>query len=342
MASTKQSGPSFEGIMRDIKARKFEKVYLLEGEESYFIDQIADALSNNVMSEDDKAFNFFTYYGADADVTEVVNNARSYPLGAEKLLIIIREAQLMDRLEDLAFYLQKPLDTTILVICHKNGTVDKRKRLSTLSQKNGVVFESKKLYDNNLPGFISVHLMEHGMTIEPKAADMLAGNIGTDLNRLCGELDKLVVSMPAGVTRVTPEMVESKIGISKDFNYFELQDAIVRKDVFKAVQIVQYFGANSKSNPLQRTLISLFRFFAKVMIAYYSPDRSSQGLAAWTGMTEWQTRKNIIPAMQNYSARKVMEIIAKIREIDERQKGIFSDFPGEAELGLELVLFIVK
>ena len=146
--------------MRDINAGKFEKVYLLEGEESYFIDKIAEALSKRVMPEEDKAFNYFTYYGSDADVGEIVNTAKSSPLGTEHLLIEVREAQLMERLEDLAYYLQRPLESTILVICYKNGTVDKRKRLATLAQKNGVLFEAKKLYDNQLSGFISVYMKQ--------------------------------------------------------------------------------------------------------------------------------------------------------------------------------------
>lgn len=341
MASTKQTGPSFEEIMKDINAGKFKKVYFLQGEESYFIDKIAEALSQKVMSEDEKDFNYFAYYGADADVGEVMSTARSYPLGANYLLVEIREAQLMDKLEDLAYYLQQPLDTTILVICYKNGTFDKRKRLATLAQKYGVMFDSKKLYDSKLPGYISVYLSERGISIVPKATEMLAGNIGADLNRLNGELEKLVISMPQGETRITPEMVEENVGISKDFNYFELQDAIAQRNVFKATQIVQYFGANKKSNPLQRTLIMLFRFFSKLMVAYYSPDKSPRGIATWLGMTNWQVENNIMPALRNFSARKVMEIIDKIREIDERQKGIGYESTPEEELEMELVYFIL-
>lgn len=341
VAAKKPTGPSFETIMRDINAGKFEKVYLLEGEESYFIDTIAGALAERVMPEEDKAFNYFTYYGADAQVGDIVNTARSYPLGAERLLIIIREAQLLERFEDLVYYMQRPLDTTILVICYKNGKVDGRGKLVSLIKKIGVVFEARKLYDDQLPGYISVYLRQRGLSVASKAASMLAGNIGADLNRLNGELDKLIISMPQGQTAVTPEMVEQNVGISKDFNYFELQDAIARKDVFKATQIIQYFGANKKSNPLQRTLVMLFRYFSKLMVSYYSPDRSPAGLAMWLDMTEWQVKKNILPAQRNFSARKVMEIIGKIREADEHQKGIGCDAADEAQTGFDLIYFIL-
>ena len=206
--------------MRDIKARNFKKVYFLQGEEDYFIDKVVEALLGTVMSEDEKAFNCFTYYGAEASVGDIVNTAKSYPLGAEHLLIIVREAQLLQNLEAIAYYLQHPLPTTILVLCYKNGVYDSRKRLITLAKKEGVVFTAQKLRDSQLSGFISVYLHQRGIAIEPKAAEMLAGNIGADLHRLNGELDKLIISMPEGSATVTPELVEQNVGISKDFNYF--------------------------------------------------------------------------------------------------------------------------
>lgn len=327
--------------MKEIRARNFRKVYFLEGEESYFIDKIAETLAQTAVSEEDRAFNYFTYYGADAKVGEIVSTAKTFPLGAEHLLIVVREAQLLDRLEDIAYYLQQPLETTILVICYKNGTYDSRKRLITLAKKHGVVFVASKMQDSQLSGFISVYLKSHGLAIQPKATEMLAASIGSDLNRLCGELEKIVIAMPKGETTVTPEIVELNVGISKDFNYFELQEAIVNKDVKKAVQIIQYFGANPKNNPLQMTLVMLFRCFSKLMVSYYSPDRSPQGIANWLGMPKWQVEKNIIPGMGNFSARKVMEIIAKLRETDERQKGIGYDSSDEATLGLDLIEFIL-
>lgn len=337
----KQQSASYEEIISNIKARKFEKVYLLEGNESYFIDRIVELLSDTVLTEDEKAFNFFTYYGLEADATEISNTAKSYPLGADHLLIIIREAQLFQHLDDMAYYLQRPLDTTILVICYKDGFYDRRKRLAVLAQKNGVVFESKKISDSRIAGFVSVYLKQHGITATPKAVSMLADNIGADINRLCGELDKLILSLPKGETTVTPELVEEKVGISKEFNFFELQDAIANKDVYKATQIAQYFGANPKANPIQMILVSLFRYFSKLMLSFYSPDKSLSGMAMWLNMTEWQVRKNILPAKGKYSARKVMDIISKIRETDERLKGIGNESDGDAELLFDLVFFIL-
>lgn len=327
--------------MRDIEARNFKKVYFLQGEEDYFIDKVVESLLGTVMSEDEKAFNCFTYYGAEASVGDIVNTAKSYPLGAEHLLIIVREAQLLQNLEAIAYYLQHPLPTTILVLCYKNGVYDSRKRLITLAKKEGVVFTAQKLRDSQLSGFISVYLHQRGIAIEPKAAEMLAGNIGADLHRLNGELDKLIISMPEGSATVTPELVEQNVGISKDFNYFELQDAIARKDAYKATQIIQYFGANPKNNPLQMTLVMLFRFFANLMVSFYSPDKSPAGIASWMNLQKWQVEKNIIPAFGNYSARKTMEIIGKIREVDERQKGIGYPSQDEASLGMDLIQFIL-
>ena len=248
---------------------------------------------------------------------------------------------MVDRLDDLMYYLQYPLDSTILIICYKNGTIDRRKRLAMLVEKQGVLFEAKKMRDSQLTGFISVYLKQKNVVIDNKAAVMLADYVGADLSRLSGELDKLVISLPQGQKSITPAMIEQNIGVSKDFNYFELQNALVEKNVYKANQIAQYFADNPKANPLQVTLIMLFRFFSKLMLSYYAPDKSLHGLATWLGMSEWQARDNILPAMRHYSGRKVMEIIEKIRETDARSKGIDNVSVDERGLLTELVFFIL-
>lgn len=341
MAAPKSSGPTYESIMRDIAAHKLEKVYFLEGTEGYFIDKIAEAVTSAALTNDQKDFNQIVYYGADVSVGQIINTAKSYPLGADRLVVEVREAQLVDRLDDLMYYLQYPLDSTILIICYKNGTIDRRKRLAMLVEKQGVLFEAKKMRDSQLTGFISVYLKQKNVVIDNKAAVMLADYVGADLSRLSGELDKLVISLPQGQKSITPAMIEQNIGVSKDFNYFELQNALVEKNVYKANQIAQYFADNPKANPLQVTLIMLFRFFSKLMLSYYAPDKSLRGLATWLGMSEWQARDNILPAMRHYSGRKVMEIIEKIRETDARSKGIDNVSVDERGLLTELVFFIL-
>ena len=232
MAAPKSSGPTYESIMRDIAAHKLEKVYFLEGTEGYFIDKIAEAVTSAALTNDQKDFNQIVYYGADVSVGQIINTAKSYPLGADRLVVEVREAQLVDRLDDLMYYLQYPLDSTILIICYKNGTIDRRKRLAMLVEKQGVLFEAKKMRDSQLTGFISVYLKQKNVVIDNKAAVMLADYVGADLSRLSGELDKLVISLPQGQKSITPAMIEQNIGVSKDFNYFELQNALVEKNVY--------------------------------------------------------------------------------------------------------------
>ena len=218
MAAPKSSGPTYESIMRDIAAHKLEKVYFLEGTEGYFIDKIAEAVTSAALTNDQKDFNQIVYYGADVSVGQIINTAKSYPLGADRLVVEVREAQLVDRLDDLMYYLQYPLDSTILIICYKNGTIDRRKRLAMLVEKQGVLFEAKKMRDSQLTGFISVYLKQKNVVIDNKAAVMLADYVGADLSRLSGELDKLVISLPQGQKSITPAMIEQNIGVSKDFN----------------------------------------------------------------------------------------------------------------------------
>lgn len=270
---------TYEEIARELKNRIYKPVYYLMGEESYYIDRISEYIAQTVLNENEKEFNQTIVYGADTDIATVINAAKRYPMMSKYQVVIVKEAQNIKNIEELAYYLQKPLDSTILVLCHKHGTLDRRKKLAAEIEKVGVLFESKKIKDAQLPGFISSYLKRRSVEIEPKASEMMAEFVGADLSRMAGELEKLIITLPREQKRITPEQIERNIGISKDYNNFELRNALVAKDVFKANQIIKYFEENPKTNPLQMTLSVLFNLFSNLMLAYYAPDKSEQGLS---------------------------------------------------------------
>ena len=260
---------------------------------------------------------------------------------AERQVVIVKEAQQLKNIEELVYYVQKPLQSTVLVLCHKNGTIDRRKKLAAEVEKVGVLFESKKLKEAQLPGFITSYLKRKSVDIEPKASEMMAEFVGADLNRMAGELDKLVITLPQGVTRVSPEQIELNIGISKDYNNYELRSALVVKDVLKANKIIKYFEENPKTNPIQMTLSVLFGFFSNLMLAYYAPEKTEQGIAAQLGLrSPWQAREYIM-AMRQYSGVKVMQIIGEIRYCDARSKGVGNSSLSDGDLLRELIYVIL-
>ena len=290
---------TYEEIARELKNRIYKPVYYLMGEESYYIDRISEYIAQTVLNENEKEFNQTIVYGADTDIATVINAAKRYPMMSKYQVVIVKEAQNIKNIEELVYYLQKPLDSTILVLCHKHGTLDRRKKLAAEIEKVGVLFESKKIKDAQLPGFISSYLKRRSVEIEPKASEMMAEFVGADLSRMAGELEKLIITLPRGQKRITPEQIERNIGISKDYNNFELRNALVAKDVFKANQIIKYFEENPKTNPLQMTLSVLFNFFSNLMLAYYAPDKSEQGIANQLGLkSSWQS-KDYMVAMRN-------------------------------------------
>lgn len=311
---------TYEEIARELKNRIYKPVYYLMGEESYYIDRISEYIAQTVLNENEKEFNQTIVYGADTDIATVINAAKRYPMMSKYQVVIVKEAQNIKNIEELAYYLQKPLDSTILVLCHKHGTLDRRKKLAAEIEKVGVLFESKKIKDAQLPGFISSYLKRRSVEIEPKASEMMAEFVGADLSRMAGELEKLIITLPREQKRITPEQIERNIGISKDYNNFELRNALVAKDVFKANQIIKYFEENPKTNPLQMTLSVLFNFFSNLMLAYYAPDKSEQGIANQLGLkSPWQS-KDYMAAMRKYSGVKVMQIIGEIRYCDAKSK----------------------
>ena len=332
---------TYEEIVRNLKNRVYSPVYFLMGEEDYYIDRISDYIMDTVLSEVEKEFNLTVLYGADTDMAGVINAAKRYPMMSEHQVIVVKEAQGLKGMEDLVYYLQKPLLSTILVFCYKHGTLDRRKKITAEIEKAGVLFESKKLKDTQLPGFISSFLKRKKVEIEPKASEMIAEFVGTDLNRLAGELEKLIITLPPGATRITSEQIERNIGISKDYNNFELRSALIEKDVLKANRMVKYFNDNPKNNPLQLTLAVLFNFFSNLMLAYYAPEKTEQGIAAQLGLrSPWQSRE-YMAAMRRYKGIKVMQIIEAIRTCDAKSKGIDNSSMSDGDLLKELVYVIL-
>ena len=332
---------TYEEIARDLKNRIYKPVYYLMGEESYYIDRISEYIAQTVLNENEKEFNQTILYGADTDIATIINAAKRYPMMSKYQVVIVKEAQGVKNIDELSYYLQKPLESTILVLCHKHGVLDRRKKLAAEIEKVGVLFESKKIKDAQLAGFITSYLKCKSIEIEPKASEMMAEFVGTDLSRMAGELEKLIITLPKGQKRITPEQIERNIGISKDYNNYELRNALIIKDVFKANQIIKYFEENPKTNPLQMTLSVLFNFFSNLMLAYYAPEKSEQGIAAQLGLkSPWQS-KDYLAAMRKYSGVKVMQIIGEIRYCDAKSKGVGNSSLGDGELLRELVYKIL-
>lgn len=337
-----KQGVTFQTIMQDLKNRNFSPFYLLMGDESYYIDSISDYIASHVLSPEECDFNQTICFGSDVTAVQVADMARRYPMMAEYQVIIVKEAQNIRSLEALEKYLKNPVKSTILVWCHKNGKIDARKKVLGLAQSVGVVFESKKLRDYQLPDFIQNYLKPKKISIDPKSCQMIADYIGADLSRIVSELDKILIYLPEDDRRITPEVVEKEVGVSKDFNAFELRNAIVSKDVFKANQIIKYFDNNPKAGSLYSFLPLLFSFFQNLMIVHYSPNKSSeQDIARALDLKSAWGSKDFITGLRNYSARKTMEIISKIREVDGKSKGLDNPNTGAGELMKELIFFIL-
>lgn len=332
---------TYEEIVRDVKNGMYVPIYFLMGEEDYYIDRISEYIADRVLTEAEKEFNLTILYGADTDIATIINSAKRYPMMSKYQIVMVKEAQNLKNLDELTYYLQKPLMSTILVFCYKHGVLDRRKKLAAEIEKAGILFESKKLKDAQLSGFISSYLKRKRVDIEPKASEMMAEFVGADLNRMAGELEKLVITLPDGCSRITPEQIERNIGISKDYNNFELRNALISKDVLKANLIVKYFNNNMKNNPLQVTLAVLFGFFSNLMLTYYAPGKSEQEIASFLGLrSPWQA-KDYLAAMKKYSGVKVMQIIGEIRLCDAKSKGVKNSSVSDGDLLRELIYFIM-
>ena len=327
--------------MSELKSGIYQPIYYLMGEEGYYTDKITDYIIENSLTEVERDFNLTVFYGLETDIDTVVTAAKRFPMMAERQVIVVREAQMLKNIDNLLFYLQNPQPTTVLVFAHKNGSIDKRKKVATELERKGVVLDSKKMRDDQLPSFISSCLREKGLTADNKSVLMIRESIGADLSRIAGEIDKLAIALPQGTTAITPELIEEHIGISKEYNNFELQNALVNKDIYKANKIINYFAQNPKKNPIQMTLALLFSFFSNVMMSYYAPDKSERGVAEFLGLRSTWGVGDYIKAMRNYKAMHVMEILHLIRLADAQSKGAEGSQLPDGEIMRELLYKIL-
>ena len=301
---------TFDQILQSLKKKDYSSVYFLSGEEPYYIDVIANFIEENVLEEADKGFNQLVLYGKDVDLQNVINLAKQFPMMGDKQVIIVREAQDIKNFDALEAYIKQPQTSTILVFCYKGKSLNKRKTLAKTIDKSGVLFESKKLYENQLPEWITKYISSKGFTVSPKAAILLSEFLGNDLSKITNEVDKLCILIPAG-SLISPEIIEKNVGISKDYNIFELNNAIGAKDFDKVMRIVQYFAANPKGNPFVVTISTLHGFFLKVMTYHFAPDKNPDSLAALMKVNKF-FMKDYQLAAKNYPPKKISAIFAII------------------------------
>ncbi|QCX00018.1 DNA polymerase III subunit delta [Aggregatimonas sangjinii] len=327
-------------IVTEIKGGNIKPIYFLFGEEAYYIDKIAEYIEETVLTEEEKGFNQTVLYGRDVSIDDIVGNAKRYPMMAERQVLIIKEAQHLSRtIENLLSYADNPQPTTVLVICYKYKKLDKRKKLYKAIQKSGKLFESKKLYENQVADWIRRTLSGKGFRIAPKAAILLVEFLGTDLGKIDNELNKLFLVLPKN-TEITPVHIEEHIGISKDYNNFELKKAIGERNVVKATRIINYFAQNPKDNPFVLTVSLLYSFFSQLLQYHGLKDHSSKNVASVLRISpffvgEFQT------AARNYPMKKVSGIVSHLREMDLKGKGVNANALPQADLLKELLVKII-
>lgn len=341
---------TFDAILKELKNKIYHPVYFLQGEEPYYIDKLSDFIEKNVLDENEKEFNQTVLYGKDVDVATILSYAKRFPMMSNYQVIIIKEAQDIRNLikkgdkdgkdvkDDFLNYVENPLKSTLLVFCYKYGKIDSRTKLAKLIDKTAVLYESKTLYDNKIPDWVVDYLTERKYKIAPKATYLIADYLGTDLSKVANELDKLMLNIPVTET-ISEKHIEKFIGISKDYNVFELSTALAKKDVLKANRIVKYFGANTKNNPLVMTIGVLYNYFTKLLKYHSLTDKSRNSAASEIGvnpffMAEYET------AAKNYSVTKLIHIIDYLREYDVKSKGVGADME-EGDLLTELVFKIL-
>ena len=318
-------------LLKDLKNRKYKPIYLLHGEEPYYIDQVSNFVEHKLLPDAEKGFNQTVFYGKDTDIMSVLNASKRYPMMADYQVVLIKEAQDMkwgnedpDKkgINPVLSYLENPLQSTILVFCYKYGKFDKRKKTYKAIEKNGLIFESSPLYDNKIPAWIEDFLGEKNYRISQQATFILSEYLGNDLSKIANELEKLMLNIPPG-QEITLKQIQDNIGISKEYNVFELQTALSKKDTLKANQIINYFEANPKANPIVLVLGNLNNFFTKVLLYHYVKDKSPQNLARELGVSPYFI-KDYEQAARSYNYGKTMQIISYLHEYDVKSKGVES------------------
>jgi len=326
-------------IVNDIKAGNIKPIYFLMGEESYYIDKLSDYIEDKVLSEDEKGFNQTVLYGRDVTIEDIVSTAKRYPMMAERQVVIVKEAQDLSRtIDKIESYAENPMPSTVLVICYKYKTLDKRKKVTKLLAKNGIVYESKKLYENQVGDWIKRVLAGKKYSIEPKANAMLVEFLGTDLSKINNELEKLQIILPKGST-ITPHHIEENIGFSKDFNVFELRKAIGDRNQLRAYTIADNFAQNPKDNPIVMTTSLVFSFFVQLLKYHGLKDKNPSNVAKVLGVNPFFLKDYDI-ALKNYPMRKVSQIVTSLRDVDVKSKGVGANALPQSDLLREMLFKI--
>jgi DNA polymerase III subunit delta len=334
-----------DSVLKDLKINKYAPVYFLQGEEPFYIDQIADLIEKKCLNESEKSFNQTILYGKDVNVNTILQNARRFPMMSERQVVIVKEAQEISDLgkeagdTQLNAYIQNPLPSTVLVFCYKYKTLDARKTITKNLDKFTVLVTSKKIYDNQLPEWVNNYFSSKGFKINPKASLMLAEFVGNNLSRLSNEIDKLLINIQSG-SEVNEDLIEKYVGISKEFNVFELQQALIKRDVYKANMIVNYFEANPKNNPIIPIVVVLFNFFSKLLVVHGSENKTEGNLAKVLGVNPYFV-KDYIYGAKTYPPSKVMNVIHYLREADLYSKGVDNASTTEGQILKELVFKIL-
>ena len=329
----------FEQIMANLQKKVYHPIYLLQGEEAYFIDKISDFIEENVLEDAEKDFNQSIFYGIDTETQDIVNVAKRYPMMASHNVVIVKEAQNLKKIEELEAYLENPTPSTILVLCHKYKKLDQRKRAGKLIAKKGVILNTTKLRDYEAGAWIEKYVQEKSLKIGPKASSLLLEFMGVDLSNITNAIDKFTVILNEG-EEITPELIEKNIGISKDYNIFELNKALGQKNIQKSNKIVKHFALNPKAYPLPMLMPGFYMFFSKLLLFHAVKKKTDQEIAATLGVHKFFL-KDYKTASQNYDVKKLARIISYLRECDNKSKGIENSSTPGGDLLKELVFKIL-